>query len=85
MIQLYTTFPDGEHSKDAPVRVLRGFEKIILSLGKSQVVEMRLRRRDLSYWDVVAQQWRIPSGDFKLVVGLSSRDLAAETIVSLLD
>jgi beta-glucosidase len=32
-------------------------------------------RRDLSYWDVVSQQWLIPTGSFGFDVGFSSRDL----------
>ena len=34
-----------------------------------------VRRRDLSVWDVVAQEWKIQSGDFVFSVGASSRDL----------
>jgi beta-glucosidase len=32
-------------------------------------------RRDLSYWDVVSQEWLIPEGEFVVSVGFSSRDL----------
>lgn len=33
-----------------------------------------LMRRDLSYWDVVAQKWAIAKGSYALSVGASSRD-----------
>ncbi|KAG5764956.1 hypothetical protein H9Q72_006955 [Fusarium xylarioides] len=82
VVQLYLSFPeDLEH---APVRVLRGFEKLELSSKKSSKIEFALKRRDVSYWDVEAQQWRIPSGEFKLSVGFSSRDLVAETTINVL-
>ncbi|SPJ81728.1 uncharacterized protein FTOL_09133 [Fusarium torulosum] len=56
--------------EDAPVRVLRGFEKVELSSKKSKKIEFALKRRDVRYWDVAAQQGRIPKGEFKLSIGL---------------
>ena len=60
---------------DFPVRVLRGFERIELPAGAKQVVDFDLTRRDLSYWDVGAQNWRLPEGEFEFSIGFSSRDL----------
>jgi beta-glucosidase len=48
-------------------------------------VGFELMRRDLSYWDVVSQQWVIPEGEFAVYLGFSSRDLIAQqqiTVVS---
>lgn len=82
VVQLYLSFPEG--IEDAPVRVLRGFEKVELRANKSEKIEFLLKRRDVSYWDVAAQQWRIPKGKFKLSVGFSSRKLIAETIINVI-
>ena len=60
---------------DFPVRVLRGFERIELPTGSKYMVNFDLNRRDLSYWDIGAQNWRIPDGEFEFFVGFSSRDL----------
>ena len=57
------------------MRVLRGFQKVSVDAGMSTLVTFDLMRRDISYWDVVAQNWRIPAGDMTVSVGLSSRDL----------
>ncbi|CAN9299949.1 unnamed protein product [Alternaria alternata] len=65
--------------------MLRGFEKVYLEEGESQKVSFELQRRDLSYWDIVSQQWVIPEGEFTIWVGLSSRDLKVQdsfTVVS---
>lgn len=68
--QLYLGIPqDG-----TPARQLRGFERVWLAAGESKSVTISLTRRDLSFWDVVSQQWRIPEGQFEVVVGASSRD-----------
>jgi beta-glucosidase len=70
--QLYLSYP-GEAK--APVRSLRGFEKVALVAGASGTVQFPLTRRDLSYWDTAAQAWRLPVGDIWAGVGFSSRNL----------
>ena len=87
VVQLYLQYPDpqskddiandgGDTAIDFPTKVLRGFEKIFLEVGETKVVEMQLTRRDLSFWDVIAQNWRMPThGTFKIRIGASSRDL----------
>ncbi|KIW09309.1 uncharacterized protein PV09_00224 [Verruconis gallopava] len=69
--QLYVSLP-GE---DEPVKVLRGFDKIMLQPGESQPVNFPLMRRDLSSWDVDVQDWVLASGNVGLLVGFSSRDI----------
>ena len=32
-------------------------------------------KRDLSYWNIVSQDWIIPSGEFRVSIGFSSRDI----------
>jgi beta-glucosidase len=79
--QLYISFPDSTPA-GTPPQQLRGFEKVYLTAGESQTVVFELMRRDLSYWDVISQQWIIPSGEFTLNAGFSSRDLVATTTIT---
>jgi beta-glucosidase len=59
---------------DMPVRVLRGFEKVYLEPNESKEVKFELTRKDLSYWNVVAQNWLLPTEyKFGVHVGSSSR------------
>ncbi|GKZ24126.1 hypothetical protein AbraIFM66951_008939 [Aspergillus brasiliensis] len=67
--QLYVGIPNG------PVRQLRGFDKVLLSAGETAQVSFSLNRRDLSTWNVEAQQWQLQSGTYQVYVGRSSRDL----------
>jgi beta-glucosidase len=60
----------------APSKQLRGFEKPVLRPGQSATVQFELTRRDLSVWDTVAQKWKLQSGEYKIYVGSSSRNLA---------
>ncbi|PHH76299.1 hypothetical protein CDD80_1641 [Ophiocordyceps camponoti-rufipedis] len=71
VVQLYLGFPGDE----APVRQLRGFDKVRLRAGERRTVRFGLTRRDLSRWDVVAQGWRLADGGFGVFVGNSSRVL----------
>ncbi|KAF2847011.1 glycoside hydrolase family 3 protein [Plenodomus tracheiphilus IPT5] len=75
--QLYVGLPSSA-PEGTPIRQLRGFEKVFLEEGESQTVGFELMRRDLSYWDIVSQQWVIPEGEFTVWVGLSSRDLKVQ-------
>lgn len=79
--QVYLSFPSAETniSDDGlptPVKVLRGFDRTdILKAGQSVTLSFDLRRMDVSSWDVVRQEWVIPSGTFSVLAGWSSRDL----------
>ena len=67
--QLYVGIPD------APERQLRGFNRVTLAPSGGRTVSFPLTRRDLSVWDVVAQQWRLQRGTYPVYVGASSRDI----------
>jgi len=72
--QLYVSLP-ATAGEGTPVKQLRGFDKISLTAGERKTVEFELMRRDISFWDVVNQQWTVPSGNFGIKVGFSSRDI----------
>ncbi|CAG2009783.1 unnamed protein product [Fusarium graminearum] len=67
--QLYAGMPK------APVKQLRGFEKVFLQPGEVKKVVFSLTRRDLSTWDVNHQNWVLGKGGYNFYVGASSRDL----------
>ncbi|CAK7204822.1 hypothetical protein SEUCBS139899_007584 [Sporothrix eucalyptigena] len=79
VVQLYLAYPEGTPDAsgvDFPVKVLRGFEKLLLKTTETQTVTFNLTRRDLSYWDVHRQNWvMVTGGNYRLLVGQSSRDL----------
>lgn len=70
--QLYIGYPA---SVGEPPKQLRGFSKLKLAAGASGNATFTLRRRDLSYWDEKTRQWTVPSGEFAVFVGASSRDV----------
>ncbi|RDW58265.1 putative beta-glucosidase G [Coleophoma crateriformis] len=72
--QLYLTMPSSTPA-GTPPRQLRGFDKVFLEPNAASVVTFPLMRRDLSYWDIISQEWIIPSGEFVISAGFSSRDI----------
>jgi beta-glucosidase len=55
-----------------PPRQLKGFAKVTLRPGQSQVVRFTLDRHDLSYWSNPANAWVVAPGSFGVFVGDSS-------------
>ncbi|KAK3068794.1 hypothetical protein LTR53_013354 [Teratosphaeriaceae sp. CCFEE 6253] len=79
VVQMYISLPQdaldsANRTLDVPVRVLRGFEKVPLEPGVRNQLQFSLTRKDLSYWDVGMQNWRMPKGEFAVCLGFSSRD-----------
>ena len=68
--QLY--LEDVEASVPRPEKELKGFQKVFLKAGESQVVSLVLSRRDLSFWDVDSDDWKAEPGKFKVYVGPAS-------------
>lgn len=72
MVQLYLALK--QTGVEFPEWQLRGFKKVFLLPGESKVVEFRLRRKDASYWDVKAQEWKmVIDGPIGIKVANSSR------------
>ena len=70
--QLYLEFPEWT---EEPPRVLRDFGRVWVPAHDKIGVTFALNHYDVSYWDHHKQQWLRPSGDIKIHVGASSRDI----------
>ncbi|KAI1495604.1 glycoside hydrolase family 3 protein [Biscogniauxia marginata] len=69
--QLYISLGGAD---DPPV-VLRGFDRIAIEPGQTAVFSAELTRRDLSNWDIAAQDWVISEHPKTVYIGPSSRKL----------
>jgi beta-glucosidase len=70
--QLYLSFPE---IADEPPQLLRGFEKIFIRQGETVSVIFKLKKTELSYYDVGSHNWVVPQGQFTVHIGSSSRDI----------
>ena len=72
---------DVESTIYRPVKELRGFKKVFLKAGEEKEVSIDLDKRAFAYYNVNIGDWHVESGDFKILVGASSRDIKLEANV----
>jgi beta-glucosidase len=73
VVQLYLKFPDVS---GAPIRALRGFERVHLQPGESQKVHFELKDRDLSMVSEVGEPI-IAEGKYSISIGGGQRNTGA--------
>jgi beta-glucosidase len=67
---------DAHSLVSRPAKELRGFTRIELKPGETKRVKVMLNQRALSYYDVNTRRWRAEPGDFDVLVGPSSAEIA---------
>lgn len=72
IVQAYLGFPEDAGE---PPKVLRGFEKVFIKKGETEPVQFVLGKTELSIWSIESDAWVVPSGQFTLYIGASSRDI----------
>jgi beta-glucosidase len=58
-----------------PVKELKGFTKVMLKPGEKQKVSLRLDRNAFAHYDPARKGWVADKGEYKLIIGSSSRDI----------
>ena len=81
IVQLYIA--DTESSIDRPSKELKGFEKVYLKAGEKKTVTFEIDTEDLSFFDADQHAWVAEPGEFKVLLGSSSRDLKSEVTFQL--
>ena len=71
--QLYVS--DVEASVERPLKELKGFKKVELNPGESKTVEIKLDKKDFSFWNPETKDWYAEKGKFVVRVGSSSADI----------
>ncbi len=73
VVQLYVQ--DVKASVPRPLKELKGFEKVLLQPQQTKVVRLNLDARAMAFYDVTKKQWVVEPGQFKIMIGSSSRDI----------
>lgn len=76
VVQLYVY--DVKSSVPRPKKELKAFEKINLKPGQSKTVKFELNEDALAFYSNSKRKWVVESGEFKILVGSSSRDIRLE-------
>ncbi len=61
-----------------PVKELKGFGKVFLKAGELKTVSIALDRNAFAFYDPAQKGWASEKGEFKILVGSSSRDIRLE-------
>jgi len=73
IVQLYIN--DKQSSVERPIKELKGFDKVFLEPGESKTVNIKLTKRDLSFWDIKTNDWLAESGEFQVMLGAAVDDI----------
>ena len=71
--QLYVQ--DLKSSLSRPLKELKGFEKVFLKSGEKKNISIQLKQDAFAFYDPTKSSWIAEKGDFKILVGSSSRDI----------
>ncbi|MCH5190551.1 MAG: glycoside hydrolase family 3 C-terminal domain-containing protein [Oscillospiraceae bacterium] len=74
---------DVESTIYRPVKELKGFKKVFLKAGEEKEVSITLDKRAFAYYNVNLGDWHVESGEFKILVGSSSRDIRLTASVNV--
>ena len=77
VVQLYVSFPESKVER--PAIALKGFSRVHVRKGESQIITIPLKTDDLKYWDVEDHAFVLEKGKVNLHVGASSADLHLHT------
>ena len=62
-----------------PVKELKGFKKVFLQPGEKQKVSVALDKSAFAYYDANRKDWVAEKGDYKILIGTSSRDIRLDS------
>jgi beta-glucosidase len=81
VIQLYVR--DVNSTVIRPEKELKGFQKVELKPGETKTVSFELGKRAFAYWNVQLHDWHVETGEFELLVGGSSKNIACSKIITV--
>lgn len=79
--QLYVSNPDSKIER--AVQELKGFKKVFVKSGSSEMVTMELPVEEMAYYDEAKKEWIVEDGTYILKLGNSSRDILQEVSIQI--
>ena len=79
--EVYVASPESKIFK-AP-KELKGFKKVFLKTGEEKTIEIELNKRSFAFYNVNINDWHVETGEYKILVGASSRDILLTDTVSI--
>jgi beta-glucosidase len=78
-VQLYVSKPTS--AVDRPEKELKAFKKVSIPAGQTANVALTIPVANLAYYDVKTSSWVVEPGEYKLLVGTSSKEILQSVVV----
>lgn len=79
VVQVYASDPVSTVSK--PEKALVAFKKVYLHAGETKRIALPFTARDLAYYNTSLHGWVTEEGEYRLLLGASSRDIRLEASI----
>jgi len=79
--QLYISDPESYVEKAA--KELKGFKKVFVKSGASEIVTIQVPVEELAYYNETKKEWLVESGTYTIKLGKSSRDIQNEVTINV--
>jgi beta-glucosidase len=79
VVQLYVSAIKPK--EDRPANELKAFQKIELKAGEQKTITFEITPEMLRYYSMVEDKWVVPSGQYRISIGNSSRNLLNSVIL----
>ncbi len=84
VVQLYVN-KQGGSPVERPLRELKNYRKVYLNPEEKKTVTMLLSKDDFSYYSIESKKFVVDEGNYKLELGVSSRDIKLSADVNIED
>jgi beta-glucosidase len=81
VVQLYVKHLGSKVER--PIKELKGFQRVALKAGETKTVQLKLKAKDLAYWDAAKKQWVVEDEKVNLMLGGSSADVKVQQAIEL--
>jgi beta-glucosidase len=83
IVQVYVSKVNSK--TDQPEKQLKAFKKVLVNAGNANQVSLNFNINDLAYFNVNLHKWIVEPGEYKILIGESSRDIRQTAIINVLN
>ncbi|MEL4307733.1 glycoside hydrolase family 3 C-terminal domain-containing protein [Joostella sp. CR20] len=81
VVQLYVSKTDSAIERAA--KELKGFDKVLVSAGNTEKVNIQVPVKELAYYDETSKGWVVEKGNYTFKLGNSSRNITQEVTITI--
>jgi beta-glucosidase len=81
IVQLYVR--DVNSTVIRPEKELKGFDKVELQPGETKTIRFDMGKRAFAYWNTQLHDWHVETGEFELLIGRSSKNIACSKTITV--